>query len=71
MYIAHYKSVNSTNEFYTEGRDTLDYPTQVKRDTERYSLDTTYLVSGKSQLKSFINTIQSLNIELGVDLDSI
>lgn len=71
MYIAHYKSVNSANEFYSEIRDTLDYPTQVERDKERYTLYTTYIISGKNQLKSFINRIQSLNIELDVNVDNI
>ncbi len=71
MYIAHYKSVNSANEFYAKGRDTLDYPTQVERGIERYTLDSTFVISGKNQLKSFVNRIQSLNIELDVDLDNI
>lgn len=71
MYIAHYKSVNSTNEFYASARDGLNYPTQIERNAERYTLDATYIVSGRNQLKSFINRIQSLNIEFNVDVDDI
>lgn len=70
MYIAHYKSVNSSTEFYSMPRDTLDYPTQIKKDKERYTLSSTYIISGPTQLKNFKDRLSSLGIEIEVDLNA-
>jgi hypothetical protein len=69
MYIAHYKSVNSKNEFYAKGRETLDYPTQVQHNKERYMLYTTYTIPGKTQLKNLKDRLKTLGIPSDVDVD--
>lgn len=69
MYIAHYKSVNSATEFYSEVRDTLDYPTQIEYKKERYTLNSTFMINGQTQLKNFKNRIKSLGIEIDVNVD--
>lgn len=69
MYIAHYKSVNSATEFYSKVRDTLDYPTQIEYKKERYTLNSTFIINGQTQLKNFKNRIKSLGIEIDVNVD--
>ena len=69
MYIAHYKSVNSATEFYSKVRDTLDYPTQIEHEKERYTLSPTYIINGQTQLKNFKDRIKSLGIEIDVSVD--
>ena len=69
MYIAHYKSVNSATEFYSGVRDTLDYPTQIEYKKERYTLNSTFMINGQTQLKNFKNRIKSLGIEIDVNVD--
>ena len=48
-YTGHYKSVESPEEFFSEKRDTLDFPTQVTYKSKRYLLFTTLLVSTTKQ----------------------
>ena len=50
MYIAHYKSVSSPEEFFSTSRDSLDFPTQVEFENKRYLLNATHHVSSESQL---------------------
>jgi len=69
LYIAHYKSVSSATEFYSKVRDTLDYPTQVEHNKERYMLNFTYIINGQTQLKNFKDRIKSLGIEIDVNVD--
>ena len=69
MYIALYKSVNSATEFYSKVRDTLDYPTQIEHEKERYTLNSTYIINGQTQLKNFKDRIKSLGIEIDVSVD--
>lgn len=70
MYIAHYKSVNSATEIYSKIRNTLDYPTQIEYKKERFMLNATLIVNGKTQLKNFKDRIKSLGIEIDVDVDA-
>lgn len=69
MYIAHYKSVSSTAEFYSSVRDTLDYPTQIEYKKERYTLNSTFIINGQTQLNNFRKRIKSLNIEIDINVD--
>lgn len=69
IYIGHYKSVNSASEFYSKARATLDYPAQVERDKERYTLYATYIIPNPTQLKNFKNRLNILSIDTDVDLE--
>jgi hypothetical protein len=69
LYIAHYKSVNSATEFYSKARETLDYPTQIEHEKERYTLNSTYIMNGQTQLKNFKERIKSLGIQIDVNVD--
>lgn len=70
MYIGHYKSVNSATEFYAKPRNTLDYPTQIQRNKERYMLYSTYTIPGPTQLKNLKDRLTNLGIEMDVDVES-
>ena len=69
MYIAHYKSVNSKNEFYSQKRETLDFPTQIVHKKERYSLATTYIFRSIKQELNFKKRITALNIQYDINVD--
>lgn len=62
MYVAHYKSTNSSNEFYSQKRETLDFPTQVVHNKKRYLLTNTYIVATPSQLKNVQTRAKELKI---------
>lgn len=68
MYIAYYKSVNSSKEFYSEKRDKLDFPTQVLVSNERYTLNSTYVASSKTMYEKIKARAQELNIPFGVEI---
>lgn len=69
MFIGHYKSVNSQSEFYSEQRETLDFPTQVVYNNERYSITRTIQVASKSQYKRIIKSADSYGIVHGIKVD--
>ena len=68
MYIAHYKSVQTNEEFYSEKRNTLDFPTQVELFGQRYLLRSTYLAGSLSQENNIINTAKKFNIKYNVKI---
>jgi hypothetical protein len=68
MYIGHYKSVSSANEFFSTKRKELDFPTQIEYKGERYSLHTTYISTTKNQELNIKNRAKSLNIPFGIKL---
>lgn len=68
MYIGHYKSVNSASEFFSEARDTLDFPTQVSYKKERYLLFATHIASTNSQKKNIESRAKQLNIKCNVKI---
>jgi len=49
MFIGHYKNVNKVDEFYSEKKDGLNFPTQVEYKGSRYLLINTYMANSKSQ----------------------
>jgi hypothetical protein len=67
-YIAHYKSVGSPEEFYSEPKDNLDFLTQVTFKSKRYLLFSTILISSSTQEKNIINTAKERGIEFNVKL---
>lgn len=68
MYIGHYKAVASANEFFSEPRKELDFPTQIEYKKQRYSLFATHIVSTDSQLKNLKKRAQELNIKSNIKI---
>lgn len=68
MYIAHYKSVNSSKEFYSKTKDNLNFPTQVEMGGERYMLNATYVASAPSIQKRIEDRAKQLNIPYDVEI---
>lgn len=66
MYLAHYKSVSSPEEFFSSTRETLDFPTQVEFNNKRYLLNATHQVSTSSQLNRIISFAKENNIRYDV-----
>jgi hypothetical protein len=69
MYVAHYKSVNSSKEFYSEKRETLNFPTQVQVGQDRYLLQSTYAVPSNSIYKRIIERAEELGIPKDVPIN--
>lgn len=69
MFIGHYKNVNKVDEFYSEKKDGLDFPTQVEYKSSRYLLTNTYMVNSKSQEDNIKKRAQELNILVDVKID--
>jgi len=68
MYIAHYKSVNSSKEFYAQKREKLDFPTQVQMNNERFMLNATYIASAKTMYDRIEARAKELNIPFNVEI---
>jgi hypothetical protein len=68
MYIGHYKAVASANEFFSQPRKELNFPTQIEYKKQRYSLFATHMVSTDSQLKNLKKRAQELNIKFDVKI---
>lgn len=68
MYIAHYKSVNSSKEFYSQVSDQLDFTAQVEMNGERYTLQTTYLVSSPSVYKRIEDRAKELDVPFNIEI---
>jgi len=66
VYIAHYKSVSSPEEFFSTVRETLDFPTQVEYNKKRYLLNATHQAYTTSQIKRIISFAQENKIEYDV-----
>lgn len=66
MFVAHYKSVNSPEEFYSEKRDSLDFPTQVELNRKKYLLNTTYQVNSESRYNQLIEMAKKNNIQYNI-----
>jgi len=68
MFIGHYKSVNSPKEFYSEKRNSLDFPMQVELEGERYLFGASIQISNSKQYKGLKATAQKNNIKYDVKL---
>ncbi|MFN9111768.1 MAG: hypothetical protein ACK5XN_17020 [Bacteroidota bacterium] len=68
MYIAHYKSVNSSKEFYAQKREKLDFPTQVQMNNERYMLHSTYIAAAKTMQERIESRAKELGIPFNVEI---
>lgn len=69
MYIAHYKSVSQSKEFYSQKRSTLDFPTQVEMAGERYLLHTTYTIPSEAVYNRLIKRADELGIQKDIKID--
>jgi hypothetical protein len=69
MYIGHYKSVNSSEEFYSSIRENLDFPTQAEYNKSRYLLQVTYSVPSNSMEKRIIARAKELGIPTNIKVD--
>lgn len=68
MYIGHYKSVTSSSEFFTMERDTLDFPTQVEMNSERYSLFRAITVGTPSSRNALQELAEKYNIPYNIEI---
>jgi hypothetical protein len=69
VYIAHYKSVNTSDEFYSENRSTLDFPSQVELNSLRYYLYRTLQVDTPSKMKNFKDMVTNHGVRSGINVD--
>lgn len=69
MYVAHYKSVSQSKEFYSQKRLTLDFPTQVELAGERYLLQTTYTIPSEAVHNRLLKRAEELGIQKDVKID--
>ncbi len=69
MYIGHYKAVNSSQEFFSSVRKSLDFPTQVEYKGERYLLQTTYSAAAKSMQDNVYSRAEALGIPKDINVD--
>jgi hypothetical protein len=69
MYIGHYKSVNSSLEFFSEEKENLDFPTQVELNSERYLLFRTLICDTPSKRRSIIDLAKRYNIQFDIRID--
>ena len=69
MFIGHYKNVNKVDEFYSEKREGLNFPTQVQYKGSRYLLINTYIANAKSQEENIKKRAAELNILVDVKID--
>ena len=69
MYVGHYKSVSSNKEFYSQKRSTLDFPTQVQVNSDRYLLQSTYAVPSDSIYKRMCDRADQLGIPKDVPIN--
>lgn len=68
MFVGHYKSVNTPEEFYTEKRESLSFPAQVEVSGKRYSLSRTYHVVSDSKYEELKDMAKKNNVDFGVKL---
>lgn len=68
MFIAHYKSVNTSEEFYSTEKKDLNFPTQVEYKGSNYLLTRTIQISS-SLKKNLIEVAKRFNIDYDVKVD--
>jgi hypothetical protein len=68
VFIAHYKAVDKSLEFYSEKRSSLDFPVQVELNGIRYLLNQTIQVSTPKQEKNFIQLAQKMGIKFNIKI---
>jgi hypothetical protein len=71
FFIAHYKAVNTANEFYSKKRSSLDFPTQLQYKSERYTLHSTYVIAGNLQENNIKLRLSEIGVTSEVDIDKL
>lgn len=69
MFVGHYRCVNSPEEFFSEKKESLDFPTQVEVESKRYMLMRTYQFASESRYQELKDMAQKNNIKFGVKID--
>lgn len=69
MYVGHYKGVSTSDEFYAEEREALNFPTQVELEGQRYILYRTVYSGTPSQRSSLKETLDKHGIRHGIKID--
>ena len=68
MFIGHYKSVNTSEEFYSTEKEDLNFPTQVEYKSNKYLLTKTIQISS-SLKKNLTEVAKRFNIDYDVKDD--
>lgn len=68
MFIAHYKSVNTSEEFYSTEKKDLNFPTQVEYKGNNYLLTKTIQISS-SHMKNLVEYAKRFDIDYDVKVD--
>lgn len=68
MFVGHYKSVNSPEEFLSNKRESLDFPAQVELSGKRYLLTKTYLITSDSKYSDLIQMAKNQSIKTEIKI---
>jgi len=68
MFIGHYKSLNTSEEFYSTEKEDLNFPTQVEYKNNKYLLTKTIQISS-SLKKNLTEVAKRFNIDYDVKVD--
>lgn len=68
MFIGHYKSVNSPEEFFSCKRESLDFPTQAEHKGKRYLLTNTHFADSPSKEKRLKEYAKNNGIDFDVSI---
>jgi hypothetical protein len=69
MFIGYYKGVTQPKEFYSEKRNSLDFPMQVELDGIRYLLTYTIQITSSKQEENIVNLAKSNSTKYNVRID--
>ena len=68
MFVGNYKCVSSPKEFYSEKRNSLDFPMQVEMEGERYLLNATIQISNSKQYRGLKQTAEKNGVKYDVKI---
>lgn len=68
MFVGHYKSVNSPEEFFSNKRSSLDFPAQVEKSGKRYTLIKTYQVFSESKYNELLEMAKNNSIKTNIEV---
>jgi hypothetical protein len=71
FFVAHYKSVSGSYEFYSSVQDSIQFPIQVSYKSETFYLEKTYQVPSVSFHSNIIKAAENHGIEYNVDVASL
>lgn len=71
FFLAHYKSVSGSYEFYSSVQDSIQFPIQVSYKGETFYLERTYQVPSANFHSNIIKAAENYGIEYDVDITSL